>query len=225
MIRFVDVSHRYRSGFDALNHISLNIKRGEGVFLTGHSGAGKSTVLELIAKMKTPSKGDVFVNNVNLSEIKSSQLPYFRRQIGLIFQDAKLIQDATVFENIAIPLKIIGTPADELRRRVRASLDKVGLLGKETALPNHLSIGEQQRVSIARAIITRPPLLLADEPTGNLDPYLSKEIMQLFQELNGLGMTVIVATHDINLAKLFPFRTITLRHGQIRQDSAEKEVA
>jgi len=225
MIRFVDVSHRYRGGFDALSHVSFEIKRGEGVFLIGHSGAGKSTALESIAKLKTPTKGDIFVNNVNLNEIKSSQLPYFRRQIGLIFQDSKLIPDATVFENIAIPLKIVGTPQEETRRRVRAALDKVGLLGKDASLPAHLSIGEQQRVSIARAIITRPPLLLADEPTGNLDPHLSKEIMQLFQELNGLGITVVVATHDLALAKQFPFRTITLRMGQVRQDSAEKAAA
>jgi cell division transport system ATP-binding protein len=225
MIRFHDVSHRYHSGLDALNHVTFEIPRGEGVFLTGHSGAGKSTILDLIAKMKVPTKGEVFVNNINLNEIRASQLPYFRRQIGLIFQNAKLIPNATVFENIAIPLKIIGTAQEEMRRRVRASLDKVGLIGKDQALPCDLSAGEQQRVSIARAIITRPPLLLADEPTGNLDPFLSKEIMQLFQELNAMGMTVLIATHDVALTKHFPFRTITLRHGQIRQDSTEKEVA
>jgi cell division transport system ATP-binding protein len=173
MIRFNDVYKRYENRHEALSGLSFHLKNGEMAFLTGHSGAGKSTLLKLIALIERSTHGQVVVNNQNLTHLPKSKIPYYRRQIGLVFQDHNLLHDRTVFDNVALPLVIAGENHREIGRRVRAALDKVGLLGKERNLPIALSGGEQQRVGIARAVVNRPPILLADEPTGNLDPIIT----------------------------------------------------
>jgi len=223
MIRFVNASKRYSSGFDALQNVSFHMEPGEMAFLTGHSGAGKSSLLKLIALLERSSRGQVIVNNQNLSKVPRRRIPYFRRNIGIIFQDHQLLFDRTVFDNVALPLIIAGHDRHDIAKRVRAALDKVGLLGKEKKYPITLSGGEQQRVGIARAVVNKPPLILADEPTGNLDPELSAEIMSLFQDFSDVGVTVLVATHDIALISQMPYRTLTLKEGKLINDSHANE--
>ena len=215
MIRFSEVYKRYTNQHEALSGLSFELDKGEMAFLTGHSGAGKSTLLKLIALIERSSHGQVWVNNQNLTRLPKWKVPYSRRKIGLVFQDHNLLHDRTVFDNVALPLIIAGENHREIGRRVRAALDKVGLLGKERSLPIALSGGEQQRVGIARAVVNRPPVLLADEPTGNLDPELSREIMLLFEQFNQVGVTVFVATHDQDLINRMPYRQITLQQGRL----------
>ena len=223
MIRFVNASKRYSSGFDALKNVSFHMEPGEMAFLTGHSGAGKSSLLKLIALLERSSRGQVIVNNQNLTKVPRRRIPFFRRNIGIIFQDHQLLFDRTVFDNVALPLIIAGYSRHDIAKRVRAALDKVGLLGKEKKYPITLSGGEQQRVGIARAVVNKPPLILADEPTGNLDPELSAEIMNLFQDFSDVGVTVLVATHDIALISQLPYRTLTLKDGKLINDSQPNE--
>ena len=220
MIRFDRVSKRYEEGHDALREISFEIGRDELVFLTGHSGAGKSTLLRLIMLMERPSRGQVFVNGQNLTALGSRAIPGHRRNIGVVFQNHQLLFDRSVFDNVALPMIISGYDHREVSRRVRAALDKVGLLERERALPVTLSGGEQQRVGIARAVVGRPSILLADEPTGNLDPALSAEIMALFEEFSQVGVTVLIASHDLALISRLPHRIITLREGRLVSGSA-----
>jgi len=220
MIQFNSVSKRYPGGFTALSNLSFQIDDGEMVFLTGHSGAGKSTLLKLIALMLRSSGGSVLVNGQNLERIRRRRIPYYRRDMGIIFQDYRLLYDRTVFDNVALPLVIAGCPHAEVGRRVRASLDKVGLLGHEKKYPVTLSGGEQQRVGIARAIVHKPALLLADEPTGNLDPELSAEIMKLFDEFNQVGVTVLIASHDLDLIRRMGHRILALSNGTLAGEEA-----
>lgn len=218
MIRFEEVSKVYPGGQQALNRVSFHLKPGEMAFLTGHSGAGKSTLLKLIAMMERPTSGQVYINSHNLSKIKKRQIPFARRDIGMIFQNHRLLMDRSVFNNVALPLIIEGYHLSDIKRRVAAALDKVGLLDKVNSLPHSLSGGELQRVGIARAIVNKPPLLLADEPTGNLDPVLSLEIMQLFEDLNSVGVAVLIATHDLGLIARMKYHTFTLRQGELIND-------
>jgi cell division transport system ATP-binding protein len=213
MITFDRVSKRYEEGHDALREISVTIKRDELVFITGHSGAGKSTLLRLIMLMDRPSRGQVTVDGQNLATVRSRSIPQHRRNIGVVFQNHQLLFDRSVFDNVALPLIIAGYDHREVGRRVRAALDKVGLLNRERALPITLSGGEQQRVGIARAVVGKPKILLADEPTGNLDPALSAEIMDLFEEFNQVGVTVLIASHDLALISRLRHRIITLQQG------------
>ncbi|MEP0201010.1 MAG: cell division ATP-binding protein FtsE [Halioglobus sp.] len=215
MILFDRVSKRYEEGHDALREISIDIGRDEMVFLTGHSGAGKSTLLRLIMLMDRPTRGKLLVDGTDLAKVGSRAIPRHRREIGVVFQNHQLLFDRSVFDNVALPLVIAGYDQREVGRRVRAALDKVGLLARERALPITLSGGEQQRVGIARAVVGRPKILLADEPTGNLDPALSADVMQLFEEFNRVGVTVLIASHDLGLISQLHHRTITLRDGQL----------
>jgi len=218
MIRFDNVSKRYSGGYEALSRLSFELEPAEMVFLTGHSGAGKSTLLKLIMLMERATQGQVVVNGQNLNRMRNGQIPFLRRQVGVVFQNHQLLFDRTVFENVALPLQIAGYQPRELARRVRAALDKVGLLDKEKQNPIVLSGGEQQRVGIARAVVNKPVLLLADEPTGNLDPALSAEIMNLFKQFNDVGVTVLVASHDIALIRRLQRRVLTLSQGQLTHD-------
>lgn len=218
MIRFDQVSKRYPNGHMGLDKLTLHIKTGEMVFITGHSGAGKSTLLKLIMCMERPSSGQVHVGGQNLADLGGDDIPYLRRQVGVVFQNHQLLFDRTVFDNVALPLLIHGTPPDEIGRRVRAALDKVGLLSRESLYPIALSGGEQQRVGIARAVVHKPALLLADEPTGNLDPELSSEIMRLFEDFNRVGVTVIIASHDLPLIATLDHRMLTLDQGSLLRD-------
>ena len=215
MIRFENVSKRYPSGRDALTGVSFEIEDGEMAFLTGPSGAGKSTLLKLIALIERPSRGTVLVNKQNTSRVRRSQIPYFRRRMGIVFQDHKLLNDRTIFDNVALPLVIAALRRRDIERRVRAALDQVGLLGRENSLPLMLSAGEQQRVGIARAVASRPDLVIADEPTGNLDPALSLEIMQLFERFNDVGVTILIATHDLELIERLGHRRLRLDGGKV----------
>lgn len=215
MIHFHNVSKRYPGGQDALSNINLHIDKGEMVFLTGHSGAGKSSLLKLITLIIRSSNGQVIINNQNLERLPRRKIPQLRRSIGIIFQDHCLLNDRTVFDNVALPLVIAGLDHQETGKRVRAALDKVGLLRKERKYPITLSGGEQQRVGIARAVVNKPPLLLADEPTGNLDPELSREIMELFEQFNQVGVTVLIASHNIELITSLGHRRLILREGQL----------
>lgn len=218
MLRFDNVGKRYPSGQDALKSLSFHVDAGEMVFLTGHSGAGKSTLLKLIMLMERPSTGQVFVRQQNLSRVKGGRIAQHRRHVGVVFQNHRLLFDRNVFDNVALPLRISGYHPRELARRVRASLDKVDLLDKEKHNPITLSGGEQQRVGIARAVVNKPPLLLADEPTGNLDPGLSADIMRLFKQFNDVGVTVLIASHDLNLIERLQKRVLTLANGQLVHD-------
>lgn len=197
MIVFHDVTKRYPGGNDALSRVSFRLPPGRMVFLTGRSGAGKSTLLKLVVLIEKATQGQVVVNDQNLTRLPKRKLPYFRRRIGVVFQDHKLLPERTVFDNIALPLVVSGYSDRDIPRRVRAALDKVGLLGKEAMFPLMLSGGEQQRVGIARAVVNRPAILLADEPTGNVDAAMSDEIMDLFELFNQVGTTVLVATHEL----------------------------
>ena len=215
MIVFDQVSKHYPGGNKALSQVNFHLQAGEMSFLTGHSGAGKSTLLKLIALIERASTGNVIIGGRNLNKIKRHTLPYLRRNMGIIFQDYQLLPDRTVYDNVALPLIISGFSAREVQKRVHAALDKVGLLRFEKRYPVTLSGGEQQRVSIARAVVNKPALLLADEPTGNLDPDLSHEIMELFLAFNQVGVTVFIASHDIPLIGQLNKRIIHLEQGQI----------
>jgi cell division transport system ATP-binding protein len=215
MIRFDQVTKRYPTGREALSGVSFAVERGEMVFLTGHSGAGKSSILKLIALLERPTRGQVLVDGRNTNGIRPRGIAKFRRGLGVVFQDHKLLHDRPVADNVALPLIISGVPRREIDKRVRAALDQVGLLGKEASRPLELSTGEQQRVGIARAVIAKPPLLIADEPTGNLDPELALEVMKLFKRFNDVGVTVVVATHDVHLIDVVGARRITLDDGRI----------
>jgi cell division transport system ATP-binding protein len=213
MIEFHDVTKRYPNGHEALRNVSLRIESGAMAFLTGHSGAGKSTLLRLTTLLERCTRGQVLVGGHNLNRLSRRRIPYFRRNIGVVFQNHRLLMDRTVFDNVALPLVIAGHSHTEVGRRVRAALDKVGLLGKGRSFPVTLSGGEQQRVGIARAVVHRPSILLADEPTGNLDPDLSREIMWLFESFNRVGVTVLIATHDISLIAHMGYDILTLKDG------------
>ena len=215
IIHFPRVSHRYEGTGDVLSDVTFTLAKGEMAFLTGPSGAGKSTLLKLVALLERPTRGQIVVNGQNLAGVRPGQIPAFRQQIGVVFQNFNLLYDRSVFDNVALPLVIRGIGHDDIGRRVRAALDAVGLLGKEKVPPITLSGGEQQRVGIARAIVAKPQLLLADEPTGNLDPEMAREVMQLFQRFNEVGVSVLVATHALGLIKKMPLRVIHLERGQL----------
>ncbi|MFU8877734.1 MAG: cell division ATP-binding protein FtsE [Wenzhouxiangellaceae bacterium] len=218
MIVFEHVAKRYPGGVQALSDVNFELARGEMAFLTGHSGAGKSTLLRLIALLERPSRGQVLFQGRNIGRLARRHIPKLRRSIGVIFQDHKLLTDRKVLDNVALPLLIAGFSWPEIRRRVRAVLDLVGLLDKENTHIPALSGGEQQRVGIARAMVAKPPVLLADEPTGNLDPELSAELMQLFCTLNELGTTVLIATHDMELVRRLGRRELVLKSGTMIDD-------
>ncbi|OHV10924.1 cell division ATP-binding protein FtsE [Kushneria phosphatilytica] len=218
MIAFEHVGKRYGGRFEALADLNFTIERGEMVFLTGHSGAGKSSVLRLLTCLERPSRGKLSVGGYDLGRLPVSQIPYYRRQIGVVYQDHQLLFDRTVFDNVALPLIIRGVMPEDARRRVRAALDKIGLLHRENALPIELSGGEQQRVGIARAVVNKPALLMADEPTGNLDPQLSADIMRLFEDFNRIGTTVLIASHDLALIARLRHRVLRLREGRLIGD-------
>ncbi len=222
MIKFEQVSKTYPGGFTALNQVSFHLEPGEMAFLTGHSGAGKSTLLKLISMMERPTAGRVLINGHDLKRINSRQIPYVRRDIGMIFQDHRLLMDKTVLDNVALPLLIEGYSMQEARKRVQASLEKVGLGDKLRYYPMMLSGGEQQRVGIARAVVNKPPLLLADEPTGNLDPKLSTEIIKLFEDFNRVGVSVLIATHDLGLIARLRYRTLSLKEGRMINDGLQE---
>ncbi len=221
MIRFDRVAKRYPSGREALAELTLEVAKGEMVFLTGHSGAGKSTALKLIALIERPSRGQILVEGRSIAGIGRRGIPAYRRNIGMVFQDHKLLHDRPIWDNVALPLVICGTPRREVDRRVRAALDQVGLSGREKSVPIELSTGEQQRVGIARAIVGKPPLVIADEPTGNLDPDLALEIMRLFKRFNDVGVTVVVASHDLHLIEQIGARRIALVAGRLAGAAGE----
>ncbi len=218
MIRFDEVSKRYPGGKEALSRVSFELGSGEMAFLTGHSGAGKSTLMKLIIVMERPSQGQIFLAGTNLNRISNRQIPQIRRNVGVVFQNHQLLFDRTVYDNVALPLTIAGFRPREVGRRVRAALSKVGLADKEKQFPVTLSGGEQQRVGIARAVVNKPPLLLADEPTGNLDPDLSREIMDLFRQFNQVGVTTMIASHDLALVESMKQREFVLDHGRLREE-------
>lgn len=222
MIQFDQVTKRYPGSDDALKNVSLTINAGEMVFVTGHSGAGKSTLLKLIAAIERPTSGTVLIANQNISKLKSSAIPFMRRRFGLVFQDHKLLYDRNCFENVILPLHINGISGSEAAKRVRAALDKVGLLHKEKAMPITLSGGEQQRLAIARAVVSRPSILIADEPTGNLDTSYAADIMAIFSAFHQVGVTVIVATHDALGMSATQNRVIHLNQGML---STEKPLS
>ncbi|WP_392558635.1 cell division ATP-binding protein FtsE [Orbus mooreae] len=219
MIKFNHVSKVYSGGKPALQNINFALNQGEMAFLTGHSGAGKSTLLRLISGLDRANDGQVLLNGHDVNTLRKHDLPFLRRQIGVIFQDHQLLMDHTVYDNVAIPLIILGKSAEEIRRRVSAALDKVGLIDKMKFYPIQLSGGEQQRVGIARAIVNKPLILLADEPTGNLDDKLSKDILKLFEELNQTGVTVLMATHNMGLIRRKHHRILNLSQGRLIGDT------
>ncbi len=219
MIHFEHVTKRYPERGEALHDLNFELDSGEMAFLTGRSGAGKSTLLKLVGLLERPSRGRVIVNGRDLGTLSRRQIPYYRREVGIIFQDHHLLPDRSVFDNVALPLVVSRMGRPEIARRVRAALDQVGLLDKERVLPTALSGGEQQRVGIARAVVGRPSVLLADEPTGNLDPDLAREIMHLFRRFHQVGVTLLIATHDVALITAMPYRTLTLDQGRLALDS------
>ncbi len=225
MIKLSQVNKRYPNGHEALKDVSFDIAQGEMVFLAGHSGAGKSTLFKLITRIEKPTSGQLFVDKQNVSRMRDSKVPALRREIGVIFQDHKLLMDRTVFDNVALPLIVIGMPHDEIKKRVRAALNKVGLEGKQEQKPVTLSGGEQQRVGIARAVINRPNILLADEPTGNLDEALSDEIIDIFADFNRVGVTVLIATHDLRQVERLGKRTLHLDNGELVGDYRHSDKA
>ena len=219
MIQFSQVSKRYPGGHTALEDVSLEIGKGELVFLTGHSGAGKSTLLKLIAAIERPTGGVVSVNGQNVGRMSRAAVPYLRRNIGLIFQDHKLLFDRNVIENTLLPLAISGFDRREALKRARAALDKVGLLQKERAMPVALSGGEQQRLCIARAVVSRPALVLADEPTGNLDAGYAADIMSMFRDFHRVGTTLVISTHDERAIAALGGRNVHLDHGKLQSEA------
>ncbi|MGV6987916.1 cell division ATP-binding protein FtsE [Testudinibacter sp. P80/BLE/0925] len=216
MIRFLNVSKAYLGGKQALQGLTFHLPVGSMSYLTGHSGAGKSTLLKLIMGIERANGGNVFFNGHDITRISAEQIPFLRRQIGMVHQDYRLLTDRSVLENVSLPLIISGMHPNEIKRRASAALDKVGLLHRANHLPLHLSGGEQQRVDIARAVVNRPQLLLADEPTGNLDKALSQEIFRLFEEFNRIGVTVLIATHDHAIIQQHPKPTLVLEQGHLR---------
>ncbi len=218
-IEFHHVSRRFDNGFEALKDVSAEFEEGSMTFLTGHSGAGKSTFLRLLLCLDRPSRGQILVNGVNVTQLNPRRLPYYRQNLGAVFQDHHLLGHRTVYDNVALPLRVLGMRERDVGRRVRAALSRVGLLEREALLPTTLSTGEQQRVGIARAVVIRPKILLADEPTGNLDPELSRDIMGLFQQFNQVGTTVIIASHDRDLIESLGHRIIELSLGAIVRDT------
>lgn len=218
MIHFNNVSKTYPGGFLALKNVSFELATGEMAFLTGHSGAGKSTLLKLMSLMEKPTSGQIHINGNEISNIQYKDIPYARRKIGMIFQNHNLLMDRTIFDNVALPLVIEGYSHKEIRKRVEVALEKVHLTDKLRCFPNMLSGGEQQRVGIARALVNKPLILLADEPTGNLDPKLSLDIIRLFEEFNDFGVTVLIATHDLGLIARMKYRTLTLKQGSMITD-------
>ena len=225
MIQFHNLTKRFHGGYEALNNVSMHLGVGEMAFLTGHSGAGKSTLLKIISLIEKPTRGQALLNRINLNTISRHRIPYVRRNIGIIFQDHQLLFDRPVFDNVAMPLIIQGYRHQEIAKRTRAALDKVGLLHKEKSMPITLSGGEQQRVGIARAVVHKPMLLLADEPTGNLDPVLSREIMQIFIDFNRVGVTVLVASHDLRLIDELQKPVLTLDRGRMVHNDLESTEA
>ena len=215
MIKFEQISKRYPGGFEALSQVDFILETGEMAFLTGHSGAGKTTMLKLIAKLQSPFTGQLIVNGVHLNNLKRNEIAHYRSQLGIIFQSPNLLGDRSVFDNVALPLQIQGFSHVMIPKRVRAALDMVGLLNKEKMSPAQLSAGEQQRVGIARAVVHKPALVLADEPTGNLDPTLSTDIMKLFQQFNQVGVSILIATHDLALIAGMKHRIVMLKKGRI----------
>jgi cell division transport system ATP-binding protein len=215
MITFDQVSKRYPGGFEALSQVNFSLQKGEMVFLTGHSGAGKSTLLKLIALLEWPTSGQLSVNGLKLNHLKKRDVAMHRSQLGITFQSPRFLNDRTVFDNVALPLQIQGMAYPMITKRVHAALDMVGLLNKERMLPVHLSGGEQQRLGIARAVVHKPALLLADEPTGNLDPKLATEIMSLFEQFNHVGVSMLIATHDLALIARMKHRIVMLRGGRM----------
>ena len=224
MIHFDNLSKRYPGGDEALKSINLHMDAGELAFLTGHSGAGKSTLLKLLMLLERPTSGTLLINGKNINRLANSKIPSYRRQLGVVFQDHQLLMDRSVYDNVALPLQVAGQPRKEIGRRVRAALDAVGLLSKERHSPMVLSGGEQQRVGIARAVVHKPRILLADEPTGNLDPALSAEIMALFRRFQDVGVTVLIATHDIELINQMNCRIIRLHQGMVDDGAAHDSV-
>jgi cell division transport system ATP-binding protein len=222
-LQFEHVTRRFDNGQEGLSDVSLGIEQGSMVFLTGHSGAGKSTLLKLLIGLDTPTSGRVMVDGCDLKMLSAKQIPWYRRQIGIVLQDHNLLQDRTVFENVALPLRLSPISAKDIARRVRGALATVDLSDKGGLLPRHLSTGEQQRVGIARAVVTRPRIILADEPTGNLDPFLSRQVMALFHQFRDLGTTVLVASHDIDLIKDQGCRILHLSQGALVQDTAQAD--
>lgn len=215
MIKFNQVSKRYPGGYEALGQIDFSLQKGEMAFLTGHSGAGKSTLLRLIAMLESPSTGQIVVNGQRLDQLKPRDVARYRSTLGITFQSPYLLNDRTVFDNVALPLHVQGVPPKMIQKRVHAALDMVGLLKKEKMLPLRMSGGEQQRVGIARAVVHKPAILLADEPTGNLDPALALDVMSLFEQLNQVGVGVLVATHDLALIAGMKHRIIRLKGGRV----------
>ena len=216
IISLHQVSKRYPGGFEALKAVSFSVESGEMLFLTGHSGAGKTTLLKLIAAMERANGGTVLVNGQNVSTMRPAAIPYLRRNLGLVFQGQKLLYDRTVFDNVMLPLIVTGQPYREAARRARAALDKVGLLTREKANPVTLSGGEQQRLCVARAVVNRPAILLADEPTASLDSAYADEIMEMFIAFNQVGVTVLLATHDRQLIGKYRKRVLILDHGKLQ---------
>jgi len=223
MIQFSQVCKRYPNGYEALKNVSFSMEKGEMAFVVGASGAGKSTLLKLISLIERPSTGHLTVDGYNLAKLSARKIPQYRRDIGVIFQDHKLLFDRSVFDNVALPLIVSGLSSKEIAKRVRAALGKVGLHGKESAMPITLSGGEQQRVGIARAVVNRPSILLADEPTGNLDQQLSDDIIDLFDDFNQVGVTVLIVTHDLRQVERLGKRTLFLDQGQLLSHPTELE--
>lgn len=215
MISFSQVYKRYPNGYEALRNISFSLEAGEMALITGHSGAGKTTLLRLIAAIERPTSGSIIVNGQNVSTLKSGAIPFLRRNLGLVFQDQKILFDRNVFQNVLLPLQISGFGSKAATRRVRAALDKVGLLNREKAWPITLSGGEQQRLCIARAIVNRPSILIADEPTSNLDADYARDIMNMFVSFNQVGVAILIATHDVELLGSMQQRILTLNHGEL----------
>ena len=218
MITFDDVSLNYDARHTALSNINIHIDKGEFVFIVGPSGAGKSTFVKILTHELVPETGSVIVNNIKINKLKPSKVPYYRRSLGIVFQDFRLLSEKTVFENIAFVLRVTGTKSKDIKERVNKVLDLVGLRGKEKELPSKLSGGEQQRVAIARALVNQPTLLIADEPTGNLDPKTSEEIMKLFTEINHMGTTIIMVTHNQDLVNAMHKRVVNIEEGHIVND-------
>ena len=225
MIRFDQVGKRYPNGHVGIHELSFRVKRGEFLFVTGHSGAGKSTLLRLIQLTERPSRGAVLFGERNLLKVRGGQVALHRRSVGVVYQDHRLLMDRSIAENVALPLILRGTRRAEIGKRVRAALDRMGLGAREKSLPSQLSAGEQQRVGIARAIVAEPPLLIADEPTGNLDPTLAAEIMELFASLPARGTSVLVASHDLALIKRMRKRVLILDQGRLADDIRPEDLA